>query len=228
MFKITFITCILIGLSLSKFLQTPRDNILSEEIFAISTQCNVPALGNNVAEFQIMKSNHTFVSFDIEKNFELLGIPNDDEVNPQKIKVFSVVVNHSTKKRAKFWIDSSNKTHTEPQPSRFGIENFLVPCIMWVEKFLPITENYKKSQEAEMEETEKEMGDIKYSYLDENSKITLNYFLKESNLTYMTQIYPNSPSYSRTLKMEIKDAKVMKESELEKIPEGLEWEELDD
>ena len=140
MIKITLFTFILIGLSCSKFLLNNRDNILSQEIFGISAFCNNPTLGNNIAEFQMMKSSHTYVSFDIQKNFDLLGIPNNKTSNPQRMKILNLVVDHTIKKRAEFWVDEDNKLHKEKQISPFGIENYLVPCIMWVEVFLPVSE----------------------------------------------------------------------------------------
>jgi hypothetical protein len=219
---------ILLSFSNSKFLLTPRENILSQEIFGISAHCSNHFLGNNIAEFQMMKSNHTFVSFNIQKNFELLGITDDEKSNPDRVKTFNVVVDHKKKLRATFWIDIDDKIHLEKQKEIIGINNYLVPCLMWTENFLSISEFYNKSEEVELNEDEIEMGDVKYSYKNQDTKdkIIFNYFLKESNLTFMYQIYPNMKLNSYLI-MEIKDSKIMKESDLDKIPFGLLWEYLD-
>merc|ERR1711934_320499 len=143
--KMIFFLAVIIGLATSQFLQKNSRIIISEPIFGISAHCNIEALGNNVAEIQMMRSSHSFMTFDIQKNFDLLKIPNDGTFNPQKIKTFNVVVNHVTKKRATYWIDIDEQVHLEPEKSHFTIENFLNPCLMWIQEFLPFTEYYNEA-----------------------------------------------------------------------------------
>ncbi len=100
---------------------------------------------------------------------------------------------------------------------------------MWTEKFLNIADQYKNSIKIDITDEEKTMGDTKYSIMSAyKDKIKFNYFLKGDDMTYMQQIFINNPSYSKTLTMEITDSKVMNESDLDKLPEGLEWEDMDD
>merc|ERR1711957_79230 len=165
------------------------------------------------------------ISFDIQKNFDLRGKINNKSNNGDNVKTFVGVINFVTKKRAQFWIDSDNTLHTEPEKFNYGkgIIDDLYACLMWSQDLLNIAENYKKSEEVEMEEKEKKMGDIKYTYADKMKNTDFNYFLKGNNLTVITEVLPYVPSFYATLDFEIKDAKIMKESELTKIPEGLKW-----
>lgn len=209
--------------------ENPTNNILSEKIFGLNVKCNTKILGTNEANIQHLNNDHTIIALDIEKNFELLAIENDDVYNPQKIKTYKTVIDYKRKKYARYFITSDGYLHVEPQKNRFGVENYFYPCLNFVQNFQILIDSYKISEKSEMDETDKLIGDEKYSYNTKESKddLVFNYYFKNSEFTYLKKTYPAHDAWSRDFTMDVLEAKKMKESDLEQVPIDANWEDFD-
>jgi hypothetical protein len=180
-------------------------------------------LGQTVAEFQINKNSHVLGIVDIAKNFELYGIPNNSETNPDHIKSINIIYKVDLNKLGVFWHNTKGEVFVT-QPANDSME-FISPCAIWLKDLIKITDNYERSSSVPLIKDEDTFANKKYSYKDSDAKVEYGYLFQDENLTGLTQIRTGSGLLDSIIAL-VESSRSIEIEDMMIIPDGIEYDEI--
>jgi hypothetical protein len=198
-----------------------RESILDQQIFSLDVKCSIPMLGLSVAEIQVDKSGRVVALADIQKNFDLHGIENNEKTNPNKIKSINMVMLVESGKVGVFWTNLNDEVFVT-RPVR-QLDQLLGPCGIWLKEMITLSDDFKSAQPAELVKDESKFGNNKLAFDDDMRKVRYEYIFQDDNLSALTQIRKDASLLSNLIAF-VNSSKVLNEKEFVAIPDGIQYE----
>lgn len=205
----------------SKFIPS---SILSLDTFSINAKCVLPMLGQTLAEFQINKNSYVLGIVDIAKNFELYGIPNNSETNPDHIKNINMIYRSDLNKLGMFWQNTKEEVFVTP-PAHNDVMEFVSPCAIWMKDLIQISDDFERSSTTPMIKDEAKFANKKYSYKDIRAEVEYCYLFQDENLSALTQIRHSSGLLDNIIAF-VESSRSMEIENMTKIPEGINYDSI--
>ena len=213
--------CLVVLISLTQS-QLRKESILTEEKFSLDLKCAIPLLGVTIAEFQVDKLSKVILLADIQKNFDELGVENNEETNPERIKSLNGVFLKETSKVGVFWSNRDDQVSvTRPQNQMTEI---LISCALWIKDFIKIADGFRFSQPAELVKDEAKIGNKKFSYENTAERVRYEYIFQDEQLKAITQIRAPDAGLLANLIVFVNSSKILNKEEFVNVPEGVEYE----
>jgi hypothetical protein len=198
-----------------------KESVLDQPLFSVDVKCSIPMLGLSSAEIQVDKSGRVVALADIQKNFDLHGIENNEKTNPKKIKSINMVMLVESGKIGVFWTNVNDEVFVTREIRQ--LSELLGPCAVWVKEMVFLSDDFKSAQPADLVKDESKFGNKKLAFDDSLRKVRYEYIFQDDNLTALTQIRKDASLLSNLIAF-VNSSKVLSEKEFVVIPEGIQYE----
>jgi hypothetical protein len=196
-------------------------SVLDESMFSLDVNCSIPMLGQNIAEIQVDKYGRVVALSDIQKNFDLNGIENNEKTNPLKIKSINLVLLVESGKIGIFWTNINDEVFVTKDIGQ--LNEFLGPCGLWIKEMIFLSEDYKSAQPTELVKDENKFGNKKFAFDDNLREVRYEYIFQDDKLTALTQIRKDASLLSNLIAF-VSSSRALDKKEFVVIPEGIQYE----
>jgi hypothetical protein len=198
-----------------------QKSILDESMFSLDVKCSLPMLGEGLSEIQVDKYGRVVALSDIQKNFDLMGIENNEKSNPLKIKSINLVLLVESQKIGVFWTNINDEVFVTKEIGQ--LNELLGPCGLWIKEMIFLSEDFKSAQPADLIKDESKIGNKKFAFDDNLREVRYEYIFQDENLTALTQIRKDASLLSNLIAF-VSSARVLEKKEFVTIPEGIQYE----
>jgi hypothetical protein len=196
------------------------ESILNEQMFSLDLKCSIPMLGVSLQEFQIDKKGMVISVFEVKKNFEALGVEDNDQTNPQRIKSMDLVYLQEPSKIGVFWSNKDDQILVSKPDNRFT--EILTPCAIWIKDIIKITQAFTSAKPSELVKDEAKFGNKKFAFENTAEKVRYEYIFQDDQLKAITQIRPGGDLMSNLIVF-VNSYKILKKDEFSQIPPGVQF-----